>query len=126
MRQLEITRPDSKLAAYLEQFRKEHADDPLGDVATRVLHEDERVKIWEMELEPGAASDLHRHERDYYLVMLAGDRIVGLPKQTSDGDAVVLDLPRGASTLRIEKGATEWAVNVGKERFYEILIELKS
>ncbi len=124
MRQLEITRPDSKLAAYLEQFRKEHADDPLGDVATRVLHEDERVKIWEMELEPGAASDLHRHERDYYLVMLEGDRIVGLPR--GEGEAVVLDLPRDVSTVRIEKGATEWAVNVGKERFYEILIELKS
>lgn len=124
MRQLEFTRPDSKLAAYLEQFRKEHADDPLGDVATRVLHEDERVKIWEMELEPGAASDLHRHERDYYLVMLEGDRIVGLPR--GEGEAVVLDLPRDVSTVRIEKGATEWAVNVGKERFYEILIELKS
>ncbi len=124
MRQLEITRPDSKLAAYLEQFRKEHADDPLGDVATRVLHEDERVKIWEMELEPGAASDLHRHERDYYLVMLEGDRIVGLPR--GEGEAVVLDLPRDVSTVRIEKGATEWAVNFGKERFYEILIELKS
>ena len=37
----------------LEKFREEHADDPMGGVGTQVLFEDDRVKIWEMVLEPG-------------------------------------------------------------------------
>ena len=28
-------------------------DGPLGDVATKLLHEDDQVKIWEMALAPG-------------------------------------------------------------------------
>ena len=31
-----------------------------GNVATRLLLENERVKIWEMLLEPGESSDLHQ------------------------------------------------------------------
>ncbi len=30
----------------------------LGDVAIRVLFENERVKVWEMDLAPGESSDL--------------------------------------------------------------------
>jgi beta-alanine degradation protein BauB len=37
----------------------------LGDVGTAVLFENERVKVWEMDLQPGQESDLHRHNRDY-------------------------------------------------------------
>src|SRR5262245_47626320 len=40
----------------------------LGDVATRLLYENERVRIWEMDLAPGARSATHRHEVDYVLV----------------------------------------------------------
>ena len=36
----------------------------LGDVGTAVLFENERIKVWEMDLQPGEESDLHRHDRD--------------------------------------------------------------
>ena len=52
-----------KLLAY----RKEHANDPLGDVADRVIFEDDKVRIWDMKLEPGQFSALHRHDHSYYL-----------------------------------------------------------
>ena len=123
MTQPDFTQPDAKLRERFEEFRREHKDDKLGGVATRVLHEDERVKIWDMSLAPGEASDLHTHENDYYLVMLQGDRVAGISQDGSQD--IVLDLTPGPELIRIDKGATEWAYNPGKEPFYEILIELK-
>ena len=53
----------------------------LGDVGTAVLFENERIKVWEMDLQPGEESDLHRHDRDYILVIIEGDRIAGVPPE---------------------------------------------
>jgi len=43
------------------------ADDasPYGDIATRLLFENDRVKIWERVLEPGADGVLQRHDLDH-------------------------------------------------------------
>ena len=43
--------------------------------ATRLVWENDRVRIWEMVLEPGERSAVHEHTLDYLLVPLAGDRI---------------------------------------------------
>ena len=123
MAQDSVTQPDAELRERFDEFRREHKDDKLGDVATRVLHEDERVKIWDMSLAPGEASDLHTHENDYYLIILQGDRVSGISKDGSQD--IVGDLTPGPSVFRIEKGGTEWAYNHGKQPFYEMLIELK-
>ena len=56
----------------------------LGDVGTRVVLEKDRVKIWEMDLQPGEESDEHRHDRDYILVLLEGDRIAGISTDGRD------------------------------------------
>ena len=125
LKDLSITKPDEKTGQRLEAFRKEHADDPIGDIASRVLFEDDRVKIWDMKLEPGEATDLHHHERDYYLVMLQGDHVVGLPRDEKE-ETIVINLPKGGATVKVPKGGVEWGVNVGEETFYEILVELKS
>ena len=55
----------------MDKFREAHLGDPLGGVADRVLFEDDNVRIWEMKLEPGEASALHRHDHDYYLVIFS-------------------------------------------------------
>ncbi len=110
----------------LERFREQHEGEPLGKVATRMLFEDERVRIWELRLEPGEASDLHRHDHDYYVTILRGDLVAAVhPKQTEREDYVA-KLPPGGHTARLRKGGMEWAVNVGDEPYHEILIELMS
>ena len=109
----------------LEKFRAEHANDELGGVGTRVLFEDDDVRIWEMELEPGAHSDLHHHEHDYYLVIDSGDLVAGIPPKDSAMDFFVGKVPPEGNTVRVPKGGTEWALNVGQKRYHEILIELK-
>ena len=40
----------------------------LGGVATKVLMENDKVRIWEMRLDPGEDSAIHRHDLDYILL----------------------------------------------------------
>ncbi len=100
----------------------------LGDVATKLVFENERVKIWELELEPGARSDVHEHTMDYILVQLDGDRIAGDFEADTAGALsgfVEGDVVPGQA-MYLTKGGIETAVNTGQKTYREILIELKS
>jgi hypothetical protein len=111
--------------AKFEKFREEHKDDPIGNVADHVLYEDEKVRIWEMTLEPGECSDLHRHDHEYYLVIMTGDLVAGVTPPGSPVDSFIGKVPAKGNTVGVPKGNTEWAWNVGDETYHEFLIELK-
>jgi hypothetical protein len=99
----------------------------LGDIATRILFENDRVRVWELDLAPGERSAIHRHDLDYILVQIAGDRIAAVPEPDSAGaykDYIEADVVPGR-TRYIGRGGIETAVNVGSRRYHEILIELK-
>ena len=99
----------------------------LGGVGTRVLFENDRVRVWEMDLAPGARSDTHRHDLDYVLVQIEGDRIAAQPEADSGGayrEYIEGDVAPG-KTRFIERGGIETAINIGARRSREILIELK-
>jgi beta-alanine degradation protein BauB len=98
------------------------AERELGGVGTSVIMENDRVKIWEMDLAPGEESAEHRHDLDYILVILEGDKIAGI---CTDGrDDIYADVTPGL-TVFVPKGGTEIARNVGNQRYREVLIELK-
>jgi quercetin dioxygenase-like cupin family protein len=100
---------------------------PLGDVATRLLYEDERVKIWELELEPGEETPPHEHRLDHVIVVIEGDRIAGAPHALSTGASshyIEADVTPGVWHVQ-KRGGIEIARNIGAKRFREILIELK-
>jgi beta-alanine degradation protein BauB len=95
-----------------------------GNVATSVLFENERVKVWEMDLKPGEDTDMHYHSMDYLLVIIDGDRIAGIPPEDSGQE--VIDAPvEAGQVFYVPKGGTELARNTGTKRYREILIELK-
>ena len=99
----------------------------LGDVATQLLVENERVRIWEMNLAPGERSATHRHDCDYVLVQIEGDRIAAMPEPDSAGafrDYIEAAVEVG-KVRYIARGGIETAINVGQRRYREILIELK-
>lgn len=99
----------------------------LGDVATRLLFENERVRVWEMDLAPGARSATHRHELDYVLVQIDGDRIAAMPEPDTAGvhtQYIEAEVAPG-KTRYIRRGGIETAINIGQRRYHEILIELK-
>jgi quercetin dioxygenase-like cupin family protein len=104
----------------------EHAQ-PQGDVATKLLFENERVKIWEMRLAPGEEGPLHRHERDHILVQIGGDRMAVVPHPTTKSpynEYLEAEVVPG-QYFYIPRGGVEVARNVGKQTYYELLIELK-
>ncbi|MFK7898062.1 MAG: hypothetical protein AB8G23_19685 [Myxococcota bacterium] len=109
----------------LDRFRDEHKGEPEGDVGTQLLFEDDKIKIWQMILEPGEASDLHRHNHDYYLAISEGDYVAGVVPEDI-GESFVGKVPEAGNTVSLPKGALEWAYNVGEKTYREILIELKN
>lgn len=99
----------------------------LGDVATRLLFENDRVRVWEMDLAPGARSATHRHDLDYVLVQIEGDRIAAEPEPDTEGTFrtyIEAEVVAGKARF-IARGGIETAVNVGQRRYREILVELK-
>jgi len=105
----------------------ENRERVIGNVGTRLLLENERVRIWELDLAPGARSDVHRHDVDYVIVQLEGDRIAAEPEADTAGKhrqyvEAAVDPGR---VHYMERGGIETAINVGQRRYREILIELK-
>jgi len=106
-------------------------DRVFGNIATKLLMENDRVRIWAMRLDPGQSSDLHRHENDYIMIQLGGDKIAadfepdskdpfgGAEIKHVEGDVVP------GNVLWADRGGIETAVNIGNEQFYEIVVELK-
>jgi len=100
----------------------------LGDVATTKLFENDRVRVWEMALEPGESSDVHQHTLDYLLIQLDGDKIAGIFEPDTKGPyppgIVEGDVSPG-NVIYIERGGIETAKNTGQAPYREILVELK-
>ena len=99
----------------------------MGDVGTRLLHEDDRVRVWEVRLAPGEEGDIHRHQLDHLLVQVAGDRIAVVPEADSEGpfrEYFEADVVPGA-VVPVRRGGVERARNVGAEEYLEVVVELK-
>jgi predicted metal-dependent enzyme (double-stranded beta helix superfamily) len=103
----------------------------FGDIATKLLMENDRVRIWEMRLEPGQKSDLHKHETDYIMIQIAGDKMAADFEADSGGSwpeaagaRIEGDIAPG-NVLFAERGGIETAINTGSETFFEIVVELK-
>jgi len=109
----------------LDRFAEEHADDPVGNVGGTVIFEDDRVRMWELVLEPGEASDLHRHELDYYLIIFEGDYVAGVTGPGTPTPSFVGKVPVAGNTVSIPKGGFEWAYNVGEKAYREVIVEIK-
>jgi hypothetical protein len=99
----------------------------LGDVGTEIVFENERVRIWQLRLAPGERSAIHRHELDNVLIQISGDRIAAEPEPDTQGpykEYIAADLIPGAAIF-VERGGVETAVNIGKEPYFEVIVELK-
>lgn len=98
-------------------------------IATHVRFENEHVRVWEMDLAPGAICELHTHTLDYVLYILEGGRIaVESPGMTSNrfpGQSIY-ELEVGARAISyVPAGGAESARNVGASRFREAIFEIR-
>ena len=96
-------------------------NEPLGDIATTVLFENEKVKIWNLVVDPGEASGWHLHPRDYVTVVVEGG---GLTVEYDDGTSGVGSTAVGTWTYHSEHRVHR-VVNHTDTRYKNVLIELK-
>lgn len=97
----------------------------LGPIGDRVLFEDERIRVWEMVLEPGQRSPMHHHENDYVVVVVEGDHVTVEPLESGeDGPGSKSASVTPGQSILLRKGGTEVAVNSGVERYRDVQIEL--
>lgn len=96
----------------------------MGDT---IVFENDRVRIWELTLAPGADSNVHQHEHDYVLVILEGDRVAAVqePDTASSLPPYFESAVTPGSAVFVERGGIEIARNVGTEPYHEFIIELK-
>jgi hypothetical protein len=98
-----------------------------GPVGTRLLLENDRVRVWEVRLAPGERGALHHHELDHVLVHISAGRVAvesapGSP--TPYGPYLEADVEPGEVSF-MRRGGIETAINVDDVPFHEILVELK-
>jgi len=99
----------------------------LGDVGTKLIFENERVRVWQVRLAPGEQGAVHRHELDHLLVQISGDRIAVVPEPDSQGpyrQYLEADVVPGA-VVHVTRGGVEAARNVGSKPYLEVVVELK-
>lgn len=51
------------------------ATEPTDQVGTRVMFENERVRVWDLALAPGESLAKHRHQLDYFFIVVSGGLI---------------------------------------------------
>jgi hypothetical protein len=99
----------------------------LGPIASEVVYEDDHVRIWTHLLEPGQAGPLHRHELDYTIVDVTGDRIAAEPVPGSGGEYheyIEAPVKRGRGTF-LRAGGVDRAIIVGETPYRPVIVELK-
>ena len=100
---------------------------PRGEIADRVIFENERVRIWELRLPPGQDGDRHHHELDHVLIQIDGDRMAVVPEPDSQSpyrEYLEAEVVPG-QIFYVPKGGHETARNVGAKTYHEIIVELK-
>ena len=93
-----------------------------GPVATRMIFDNDDVRVWEMDLAPGAVCGLHHHTMDYVLFILSSANVGA----QAPGGRKMMPFPvKARATYFVPAGGIESAHNMGDTRFFEALFELK-
>ncbi|MEE2754909.1 MAG: hypothetical protein VX910_13065 [Candidatus Latescibacterota bacterium] len=93
-------------------------------VGSKLLFENDRVRVWDLILAPGESTGRHRHKEDYLYIVIGGGSL-----QTVDADGV-----KGESRPMVD-GEVRWrdvegediheAINTGSEPWRNVIVEMK-
>jgi hypothetical protein len=102
------------------------ATEPTTQVGTRVLFENERVRIWDLALAPGESLAKHIHRNDYFFIVVSGGLIRFADPdnpadyndvQFEDDQVEFLDIGAGKVDNRL--------TNIGPKPHRNFVVELK-
>jgi len=99
-------------------------DVPPGDVGTKLLYENEQVKVWEFVLDPGEAIPMHTHQQDYLFHVYQGGTLEVTYPAEAKTEPKRVELKAGDVRFAA-KGGRHMARNVSDKRYVEVLVELK-
>src|SRR5262245_38232039 len=95
-----------------------------SEVGTKLLFENDRVRVWDLRLAPGEQTEFHRHSTDFLYVVIGDGELQTLfadgtadsPREMKDGDVRFRDVP---------DESVHAAKNVGRTPWRNIVVELK-
>jgi quercetin dioxygenase-like cupin family protein len=93
----------------------------MVDVGTKLIFENERVKVWEFTLEPDQSIGVHTHTNDYLILPIE----TSLVEVTRDGGRVEAAEYTAGTVIWRRKGETHDAKNIGPARYHQLIVELK-
>jgi hypothetical protein len=86
---------------------------PLGPIGTKVLFENEHVRVWSVELPGKGHQPLHEHEHPYLIVPVSEGKAL---MRWEDGRVVYREAAGGPHEL----------FNLEDTKFHSILVEIKA
>ena len=97
------------------------SDRELGNVGSYVMVENDHVRVWQNDLEPGESSDWHLHTANYLFVATNhGD----LKVEFDDDSSQIIEMQVGQVVIG-DKDSVHQLTNVGDARYTSVIIELK-
>ena len=96
-------------------------DQNLGEIATQLILENDKVRIWNLVVEPGESSDWHLHENDYVTVIVEGGN---LDVEYDDGSVVSSPSQIGSWSFHGDHRIHR-VTNNTNSTYRNVLIELK-
>lgn len=109
----------------LAEYESELAAAPTNlDVGTALLFANERIKVWDLRLEPGERGPFHAHTRNYFWTVVEGSR--GL-QRFADGTYFVRDYQVGETRYlehSVENSLIHDLENVGEGVLRFVTVEL--
>ena len=94
---------------------------PDGEVGTQFMFENDHVKVWNLDLEPGQSSQWHHHQNWYVTIVTVPGT---LRADFTDGSSSTDTYTVGAVHFR-DKDSVHQVTNVGDSRYVNVIIELK-
>ena len=99
------------------------ADKAGTNIGTELLFENDRIRVWDMVLQPGESSPYHRHEGDYVFVYVTPNRLTVYPDGREPFTADFDD--NFVQYTEVGEGIQHFIRNDSDQVHRQILIELK-
>ena len=102
------------------------SDDVQDAVGSELLFENEKVRVWDLQLQPGQRLGMHRHKNEYVLIFVGDGKLHSI---NADGTTrFVQETHDGQVFYRKFEGDEDVhdAQNVGETPSRNFIIELKS
>lgn len=97
------------------------SDKELGGIGSHVLFENDVVKVWRNDLQPGESSDWHQHEHNYlFVATVHGDLTI----EHDSGEKHDTSLDAGQVVMG-EKDSIHQLSNRGDKPYTSVIIEIK-